>query len=164
MTVYRYPTPEWLEASAEGYRSNPRFQQALAKLTTKVCFLIKASSAWGIEQDIVFGASINQGELETLQFYSRGEAEKEADFILAAIPREWKSILRKDSRFVGDFMLGKITLEKGSRVGILAIAPHSNTLVDALTQHELQFPDEMSPEELEEFRSCVGEYRRELGV
>lgn len=164
MTVYRYPTPEWLEASAEGYRSNPRFQQALAKLTTKVCFLIKASSAWGIEQDIVFGASINQGELETLQFYSREKAEKEADFILVATPQQWKKILRKDSRFVGDFMLGKITLAKGSRVGVLAIAPHSNTLVDALTQHELQFPDEMSPEELEEFRAYVGEYRRELGV
>ena len=164
MTVYRYPTPEWLEASAEGYRSNPRFQQALAKLKTKVCFLIKASSAWGIEQDIIFGASINRGELETLQFYSREEAEKEADFILVATPRGWKSILRKDSRFVSDFMLGKITLDKGSRVGVLAIAPHSNTLVDVLTQHELQFPDEMSPEELEEFRSYVGEYRRELGV
>lgn len=164
MTVYRYPTPEWLEASAEAYHSDPRFQQALAKLASKVCFVIKAAPAWGIEQDIVFGAFVNQGALEVLRFFSREEAEKEADFILAATPQEWKKILRKESRFVGDFMLGKITLEQGSRVGILAIAPHANTLVDALTPGDLQFPDEMSPEELEEFRSYVGEYRRELGV
>ena len=61
-------------------------------------------------------------------------------------------------------MLGKITLEQGSKVGILGVAPHSNTFVDALTQKELLFPDEMSPDELEEYRAYMKSFRAELGV
>jgi hypothetical protein len=163
MTV-RYCTPDWLEGSTNAYRSQPRFQQELAKLTARLCFRIKAEPAWGIDEDITFCAFVNQGELQELAFFSDEDAKKEADFLLAATPQEWKKILRKESKFVTDFMLGKITLEKGSKVGVLGIAPHSNTFVDALTQIELQYPDEMSPEELADYRSAVKEYRRELDV
>jgi hypothetical protein len=72
--------------------------------------------------------------------------------------------LRKESKFVTDFMLGKITLEQGSKVGVLSIAPHSGTFIDALTQEELEFPDEMSPEELDDYRATMEAFRSELGV
>jgi hypothetical protein len=72
--------------------------------------------------------------------------------------------LRKESKFVTDFMLGKITLEQGSKVGVLGVAPHSNSFVDGLTRSELQFPDEMSPEELADFRAYMSRFRAELGV
>lgn len=49
-------------------------------------------------------------------------------------------------------MLARIVLEQGSKVSVLQIAPYSNTFVEALTQVELQFPDEMSPEEPSEYR------------
>jgi hypothetical protein len=61
-------------------------------------------------------------------------------------------------------MLGKVSLEQGSTVGVLGIAPHANTFVDALTQTELQFPDEMSAEELATYRSCLEAYRASAGV
>jgi hypothetical protein len=164
MAVYRYCTPEWLESSAEAYRADPKYQQAMAKLSTKLGLVIKAEPRWGIEQDIIMAAFLNQGELEALAFLSEEDARREAEFLLGATPQEWKKILRKESKFVTDFMLGKITLEQGSKVGVLAIAPHSATFVDALTQSELQFPDEMSPEELDEYRAYVEEFRARLGV
>ena len=61
-------------------------------------------------------------------------------------------------------MLGKITLEQGSKVGILGVASHSNTLIDVLTPVALQFPDEMTPDELSKYRSYMQEFRAELGV
>jgi hypothetical protein len=164
MTVVRYCTPEWLQFSAESYRSIPRFRQEMAKLTAKVCLLIKAEPAWGIDEDILFCAFIRQGELEKLDFLSADDARDQAEFILAATPQEWKMILRKERKFITDFMLGRVTLEQGSKVGMLAIAPHSGTLVQALTQAELQFPDEMSPEELAAYRSHVAAFRQESGV
>ncbi len=164
MAVYRYCTPEWLKISAESYRANPRFQQGLAKLTLKIFFNVRAEPAWGIGRDIIFGASVHKGELEELAFFSEENAKKQADFLLAATPQEWKKILRKESKFVGDFILGRITLEHGSKVGVLGIAHHADTFVDALTQVELQFPDEMSPQELDQYRSYMEEFRRELGV
>lgn len=164
MPVYRYCTPEWLEASAESYRSNSAFQQALAKMTIMICFNVKAEPAWGIDRDIIFGASVKQGGLEELAFFSEEDAKKEAEFLLAATPQEWKKILRKQNKFVTDFVLGRIVLEQGSKVGVLGIAHHADTFVDALTQVELQFPDEMSAEELAEFRLYVEEFRRELAI
>lgn len=164
MAVYRYCTPEWLKISAESYQANPRFQQGLAKLTLRIFFNVKAEPAWGIDRDIIFGASVRQGELEELAFFSKEDAVKEADFLLAATPQEWKKILRKESKFVGDFVLGRITLEHGSKVGVLGIAHHADTFVDALTQVDLQFPDEMSPDELGQYRVYMEDFRRELGV
>ncbi|MGE5603751.1 MAG: hypothetical protein ACM30E_11915, partial [Nitrososphaerales archaeon] len=79
-------------------------------------------------------------------------------------PQEWKSILRKERKFLTDFMLGRLPLVQGSKVGVLGIAPYANTFVDALTQAELQFPDEMLPEELAAYRSHVAAFRKECGV
>lgn len=164
MTTVRYCTPEWLEASATGYRENPKFQQEFAKLSTRLCFRIKSEPGWAIEQDIVFACYVNQGELEKLAFVSEEEAKRDADYLLVATPQQWKRLLRKEAKFVTEFMLGRIVLEQGSRVGVLQIAPHSNTFVEALTPVDLQFQDEMSDEELSAYRTYVEQFRKELGV
>ena len=129
-----------------------------------VCYRVKAEPAWGIEKDIIFGNELDKGRLIKLGFYSEEDAKKGATFILAAIPQEWKKILRKEAKFVTDFMLGKIKLEQGSKVGVLKLAPLSDKLVDFLTQHEIQFPDEMSSDELARYRSYLEELRSKLGV
>jgi len=164
MTVCQICTPEWLEASANSYRSDPRFAKAFEKLTLKICFKFKAEKAWGIEKDIIYGAFVDKGQLMRLSFFSEEDAKRQADFILAATPQEWKKILRKESKFVTDFMLGKIGLEQGSKAGVLGVAPYAGTFVDALTQTPLQFPDEMSPDELTQYRSHMEEFRARLGV
>jgi hypothetical protein len=164
MTVCRYCTPEWLQESAEIYRATPKFQKQLEKVTVKVFYRIKAEPVWGIDRDILFGAIVDRGELLDLAFFSEDAARETAEYIMAATPQEWKKILRKDSKFLTDFMLGKIALEQGSKVGVLGLAPHANTFIDALTQVELRFPDEFTPQELEEYRAYVEEFRTRLGV
>jgi putative sterol carrier protein len=164
MTAYKYCTPEWLEESTRIYRETSKFEQQLEKVTTKVFYRIKAEPAWGIEEDILFGAVVNRGKLEELAFFSEEAAEEAADFIMAATPQEWKKILRKESKFLTDFMLGKITLERGSKVGVLGLAPYANTFIDALTQVDLRFPDELTAEELDRYRAYVEAFRARLGV
>jgi hypothetical protein len=164
MTALKYCTPKWLEVNAEGYRNTPRFQKDFAKLSMSVCFQVNAEPEWGLDENIFFVAHVDKGELLKLSFITEAEARQGADFILAASPQEWKKILRKESKFVADFMLGKITLEKGSKVAVLSLAPHSNTFVDTLTQSELQFPDEMTPEELELYKTDVKDFRAALQV
>jgi putative sterol carrier protein len=164
MTTYQYCTPEWLESSAKLYDATPKFKKALERLSVKTCFRVKADEAWGIEKDILFGAFVDKGELTRAAFLSEEEAKKQADYILAATPQVWKKILRKESKFVSDFMLGKIALEQGSKVGVMGIAPYSGTLVDVLTQIPLQFPDEMSPDELAQYRTHMREFRAKLCV
>ncbi len=164
MTTIRYCTPEWLGKSAEIYRATDRFKESLRKVTTKIFFKITAEPAWGIDEDIIFGCVVEAGELLELAFYSHAQASEMAEFILSATPQEWKHLLRKEKKFITEFMLGKIPLEYGSKVGILKIAPYADYFVDALTQFELQYPDEMSPDEVEAYRAYMQTFREELGV
>ena len=164
MAKVLYCTPEWLEETGRIYASRPEYKEKLKKLTAKMCYRVKAESAWGIDEDIIFGAFFNQGELTKLAFFNEEDARKESDYILAATPKEWKRLLRKEGKFVGDFMLGKIKLELGSKIGVLGIAPHSGNLIDWLTQVDLQFPDELSDEERAQYRQKLAVFRRKAGL
>jgi len=163
MTI-RYCSPEWLEEGAKLYRATDRFENALKKVSTKIFYRIAAEPAWGIEEDIFFGAEVEEGKLLQLSFYSKAEAQKRANFILGATPQVWKTILRKDKKFITEFMLGRITLDAGSKPGLLKITPYANHFIDAVTQFEIQFPDEMSAEELETYRTDLSEFREKAGV
>jgi hypothetical protein len=164
MTVCQYCTPEWLEGTAKHYQTNPHFKEQLGKLSIKLCFRVKAEPAWGIDSDLIFGTFFEQGDLTQISFFDEESALEDGEYLLAATPQEWKRLLTKEGKFVADFLTGKVSLEHGSRVGILSVAPHANTLVDALTQVELRFPDEMSAKELEAYRAYVKQFRQELGV
>ena len=82
-----------------------------------MCYRVKAEPDWGIDKDIIFGAFFEQGQLTKLEFFKEEDVTKEADYLMAATPQVWKKILRKERKFVTDFMLGKIKLEHGSKVG-----------------------------------------------
>lgn len=163
MTI-RYCSPEWLEESAKLYRATDRFENALKKVTTKIFYRITAEPAWGIEKDIIFGAEVDVGKLLELSFFSEAKTKSRAEFILSATPQVWKGILRKDKKFISEFMLGKVKLESGSKPGLLKITPYANHFVDALTQFPLQFQDEMSTEELDAYRVDLSGFRETAGV
>jgi putative sterol carrier protein len=164
MIKYQYCTPEWLEESGRIYRSNPGLEEKLKKISAKVCFRVKADSAWGIDKDIIFGTFIEAGKLTKIAFFGEEDAKQESEYLLAATPQEWKKLLRKEHRFLTDFMLGKIKLEKGNKVTILGLAPYAPLLIDALTQAQIQFPDEMSVEELTKYRAYIEEFRKNMTV
>lgn len=159
-----YCTPEWLGESAKIYRETPSFEETLKRLSVRVFFRIAAEPEWGINQDFIFGALVTEGKLDELRFFNEDEAKEKADFIMAATPQEWKLILRKDHKFLTDFLLGKIALEQGSKVGVLGLAPYADAFINALTQVELQFQDEMSPQQLQDYQEYASQFRAELEV
>jgi len=161
---YIYCTPEWLEESARLYRATPRFQEAFKKLTIRIFYRITTEPEWGIGSDFIFGALVTKGVLDDLRFFSEAEAREKADYIMAATPQEWKLILRKDHKFLTDFMLGKVRLELGSKVGVLGVAPYADTFIDAVTQVNLKFQDELTPQQLAEYRQYATEFRPRLGI
>lgn len=159
-----YCTPEWLEESARIYRATPRLQEALKKVTTRVFYRITAEPEWGIDGDFIFGADVSEGVLNELRFFSEDETKEKAEFVMAASPQEWKTILRKQHKFLTDFTLGKVRLEQGSKVGVFKLAPHADAFIDALTQVNLQFQDELSPQQIQEYREYAAQFRSRLGI
>jgi len=163
MTTHYYCTPEWLKESHVLYQSNSEAKKKLKKLSANMAYRVKSEPAWGIDKDIYFCAFFDAGELNKLELVSKETAEN-AQYLLAATPQTWKSVLTKKSKFITDFMLGKIKLEKGSKVGVLSIAPHANNILDALTPMNLVFPDELPAQDLEQYRTNMEGFRAELGV
>ena len=153
MTTHQFCTPGWLKESARIYKAKPGAKDKLKKLTAKICYRVKSDPDWGISEDIIFCAFLEKGELRTLNFFSENEAFQAAEYLMAATPRTWKRILRKEREFVTDLMLGKINLELGTKVGMLGLALYVSDILDCLTQVDLQFPDEMSADELTTYRS-----------
>jgi hypothetical protein len=164
MEKVRYCTPEWLEACATAYRSSPKFEEALKKLSTMICYRVRSAPEWGIDDDLVFGAAVDKGVLLEIGFFSEADAKERADFIMAATPQQWKRLLVKEGKFVADLMTGKVALEQGSKVGAIGLAPYADSFIAALTQVPLVFQDDMSAEEVEAYRNYVSEFRAELGV
>jgi hypothetical protein len=159
-----YCTPEWLEESVRIYRATPSFQEKMKRLSVSVFYRVIAEPEWGIDKDFIFGAVVTNGALDELRFYSEDEAKKMPEIIMAASPQQWKLLLRKEHKFVTDFLLGKIKLEKGNMAGALGMAPYAETFIDALTQVNLQFQDELNPQQLNDYRVYAAQFRSKLGV
>jgi hypothetical protein len=164
MTAHQFCTPGWLKESARIYKAKPDAKDKLKKLTAKICYRVKSDPDWGISEDIIFCAFLEKGELRTLNFFTEGEAFQAAEYLMAATPRAWKRILRKEREFVTDLMLGKINLELGTKVGMLGLALYVSDILDCLTQVDLQFPDEMSADELATYRSKMETFRHAKGT
>jgi len=164
MTTVQYCTPEWFSEVSRLYPDQQNLQDDLAKFSYKVSYKIKAEPAWGIEQDIIFAFYVDKGKITNLGFISHEQAAEESEFILTATPQEWKKLLRGEAKFVTEFVLGKVILDKGSKVTVLGVAPYSTPLIKTLTLVDLQFPDEMTPAELEQYRAYQKEFRQQLGV
>lgn len=165
MTV-QYCTPEWLEETSRLYALEPKFQKEFEGISAKplkLVFRVKAEPAWGIDADVLFGAVVEQGRLTELAFYNEEQARKNANFILSATPQEWKRLLRKQTKFISVVMLKKVIVEHGDFPSLLKLAPHGDAFVDAMTRVTLQFPDEMSPEELSQYKTRQAEFRQKLG-
>jgi len=159
-----YCTPEWFEECARLYQATPHFEETLKNVSRNICYRITAEPKWGIDADFIFGMSVTKGVLNYLRFFSEAEAKEKAEFIMTATPQEWKLILRKEHKFLTDFTLGKVKLEQGSKVEVFKVAPHANTIVDILTQVNLIFQDELSPQQLEEYRQYAAQFRSRLGL
>jgi hypothetical protein len=159
-----YCTPEWLEETGKIIQATPRFQEAMKRLSMCVFFRLLSEPKWGIDRDFIFGGMVTKGVLSDLRFYSEDEAKQKGDLIFSATPQQWKLLLRKEHKFITDFMLGKVKLEKGLVSGAIGVAPYSGTFIEALTQVNLIFQDELSPQQLNEYREYAVQFRSKLGI
>ena len=145
MTTCIYPTAEWLEESSKLWGSE--FEDKLKTLSGHLAYRIKAEPSWGLEKDIMMCMVLDAGKLVKLGHCSEEDAARDADFVMGAEVNTWKRILRNLDKFVGAFMGGRVKLEKGDTLGAMGLGPHAGTMVDSLTQVELKFPDELSPDD-----------------
>jgi putative sterol carrier protein len=161
-----YATPEWVAEVGKNYKANPDNQNKTFRgMTIFLSFRILADAKFGIEKDIYFCSNLVNGALQDdSALLSKEDAEKKSDFILSAPPEMWKKLIKKEQGFVSSFMTGKIKLDQGSRARVIGLASKSGPLVETFYKVDTEWPDEMSPQRLEEYKALVKGFREKLKV
>ncbi len=159
-----YATPEWVEAMGKNYRANPDNQNKIFKgMNIFLTFRVLADPKVGLEKDICFATHLENGVLQDdSTLLSKEDAEKKSDFIVSATPQVWKSVIKKERGFVSAFMTGKIKLDKGSAPRVISLASKSPAVVESFYKIDTEWPDEMSPQRLQEYSAKVAEFRQKL--
>ena len=161
-----YASLEWVAQVGKNYKANPDNQNKTFKgMTIFLSFRILADPKFGIEKDIYFCSNLVNGALQDdSTLLSEEDAEKKSDFILSAPPEMWKKLIKKEQGFVSSFMTGKIKLDKGSRARIIGLASKSGPLVENFYKVDTEWPDEMSPQRLAEYKAQVNAFREKLKI
>ena len=161
-----YGTPEWVEAVGKNYQANPDNQGKTFKdMTLFLTYRILADDRFGIDRDLYFCSHLVKGALQTdSALISKESAEEKSDFILSASPETWKRLIKKQQGFISLVMTSKIKLDKGMAPKLLSLAPKSGPLVDVFHRVDTEWPDEMPPGRLEEYRVQLALIREDLGV
>jgi putative sterol carrier protein len=153
-TYHDYLSQEWLEYSFEAYQTNAHLQDRLKKVTHDMVYRIMANPEWGIDNDLYFALDMKAGVLSRLAYTNKEDAQK-ADFIVAGSPKEWIDIMKDKTRFIARFMMSELKLDMGDRLDVIRLAPYVREMVKMLTQVEVHYPDDMSPEEIETYRAKI---------
>jgi len=161
-----YHYPEWTKAVAANYKANPEnWEKTFKGMSLFIVFSNVAQPELGIDEQIYHQAQIKDGVLVSdADHLSKAEAEEKADFILTAPLDVWKRMIQKEEAFVSSFLTGKVKLEKGFAPKIVQLGPKSPALIECFSGIETEWPDEMSPERIEEYRAGMKEFRSSLGV
>ena len=75
-----------------------------------------------------------------------------------------QEVIKKEVGFVSAFMTNKIKLDKGSAPEVIGLASKSPAVVGAFNKIDTEWPDEMSPQRLQEYKAKVAEFRQRLKV
>jgi putative sterol carrier protein len=161
-----YATPQWLEAVGKNYKANPDNQNKTFKgMNIYLSFRILAESTLGIDKDIYFSLHLEDGALQDDSvLISQAVAEEKSDFVLSATPQAWKKVIRKQQGFVSAFMTNKIKLDKGLAPRILSLASKSGAVIEPFYKVDTEWPDEMSPQRLEQYRAELKDIREKLKI
>lgn len=163
MAQVKYLTPEHLDAITAAFQA-PEVQKALEKLTTKIAWRVKAEPSWGLDQDVIYATEIKAGVTSPLHYVTEAEAKSFAEFFMVAKPDVWKKIDSGKADFATQLTMMKVKLAKGSLMQMMKLAPYSKDMVKATKTVEVRYPDEMSPEELAEYRQNINAALTKVGT
>jgi putative sterol carrier protein len=161
-----YVGPEWVAQAGMNYSANPdNANKTFKGMNIFLTFRVLADPSFGLEEDVYFAMHLENGVLQAdSTLLSKDDAFARSDFVVSATPEVWKGVIKKQKGFVSAFMTAKIKLDKGSATRMVSLASKSSAVVDAFYRIDTEWPDEMSPQRLQEYKDRVAEFRRKLGV
>lgn len=157
-------SPEWIGEWEKFVQNDMKYKEwALPNWESSVVLHLLQNSAMGVDQDIYVKLDLwHNGECRSIR-YVPAEVGKKADMVVSASIERWLQVARKQVDVIKGMMQGKLKL-KGDLPLMVKSVKSSVRLVDTVGELGGKFPDELNPEEVENFRKVVQDLTREFNI
>ncbi|HNY64334.1 MAG TPA: SCP2 sterol-binding domain-containing protein [Deltaproteobacteria bacterium] len=148
--------PEWVKAWEQYIQNDAKYKSvALPNWENPIIIHLQANPALGLDHDIFVKMDLwHNGECRSIRYIPSSEVGKPGDFVITGSVERWLSVARKQLDVVKGMMQGKLKL-KGDLPTVVRAVKAAVRLVETVGEVGCRYPDELTPEQREQFRSTV---------
>ncbi len=157
---YIMGTPEWVDAYEKLVQGDAEYREAAAGWEGTVVIHTLAEPSIGMDEDSYMLMDLWHGDCRKMRPAPRGVGES-ADYVITGPYQVWKQANKAEIDTNKAMMQGKLKL-KGNLATIVRYVQASTRLTQLSSQMEARFPDEISPEELDELKRFNDELKEKL--
>ncbi|WP_287153069.1 SCP2 sterol-binding domain-containing protein [Candidatus Solincola tengchongensis] len=159
---YIMGTPEWVAQYEELVQNDAEYKEAAKDWEGSVVIKILAKPEIGLDDDLYMFMDLWHGDCRFIRIVPP-EVGESGDYVITGEYERWKSVMAKELDTVKAMMQGKLKL-KGDLPSIVRAVKAASRLVDLSASTNPRFPDELSPEEIEDLRKLLREAKEKFGI
>ena len=157
--------PEWVKEWEKLLQNDEKYKAlALPNWENPIVIHILKAPQLGIDNDIYVKMDLwHNGECKSIKYIPPSEAGKPGEFVITATTERWFAVCRKQLDVVKGMMQGKLKL-RGDLPTIVKAVKASVRIVETVGEVGGKYEDELSPEEIEQFRTTVNNLLTEFNL
>ncbi len=155
-------SPEWIGLYEKAVQEDALYKEAAATWEGSVVLHVLAAPEVGIDEDLYLFMDLWHGDCRSMRLVPK-EAGEAGDFVITGSMERWLQVSRKQLDTVKGMMQGKLKL-KGDLPTIVRAVKAASRLVDIVADMDSIYPDELTPEQIEELRGWIVPLREKFGV
>lgn len=159
---YIYFGPEWVALYEKTIQNDQVYKDAAKTWEGSVVIHITPAPEMGIDKDLYVFMDLWHGECNSMRIVPAEKGES-GDFVVTGSMERWIQVGKKQLDTIKGMMQGKLKL-KGDLPTIVRAVKAAARLVDVSADIGGIFPDELTPEQVAEFRAWLVPLREQFGV
>jgi putative sterol carrier protein len=159
---YTMGTPEWVATYEQAVQEDATYKEAAKTWEGPVVIHILANPEAGLDNDLFLFMDLWHGDCRFMRLVPK-EIGEAGDFVLTGEYDKWKLVMQEELDPLKGVMQGKFKLQ-GDLSTVLRAAQSAGRLAALAGTLDTKFPDDMSADEMDAFKSWMNDMRTEYGL
>jgi putative sterol carrier protein len=155
-------TPEWVATYEKLVQEDAAYKEAAKTWEGSVIIHILPKPEIGLDIDLYIFMDLWHGDCRFMRIVPP-DAGEAGDFVITGEYERWKAVMKKELDTVKGMMQGKLKL-KGDLPTIVRAVKAAARLVEIVTMVDMIYPDEATPEQVDDLRTFVKEASEKFGL
>jgi putative sterol carrier protein len=155
-------SPEWIALYEKAVQTDDIYKEAAKDWEGSVVVHVQAAPEMGIDEDLYLFMDLWHGDCRSMRLVPK-DAGEAGDFVITGSMDRWLQVARKQLDTIKGMMQGKLKL-KGDLPTIVRAVKAAARLVDIIADLNTIYPDELTPEQVEDLKSWIVPLREKFGV